>query len=91
MAVEGTEMADADRTVENLAIDIAGLLFEVRVAMAAVHFGIETLERRSETPTLAVELATLSELSDQACDALETLQRIVVDRLSPPSAESALP
>jgi hypothetical protein len=55
-------MADADRTVENLAIDIAGLLFEVRVAMAAVHFGIETLERRSETPTLAVELATLSTL-----------------------------
>ena len=70
-------MADETSAVEVLAIDIAGLLFEVRIAMAAVHFGIETLERRSQTPALAV-----SKLSDQACDALETLQRIVVDRLT---------
>ena len=73
------------RALKNLPIDIAGLLFEVRIAMAAVHFGIETLQRRSEVPALATELAALSKLSDQACDALETLQRIVVDHLSPPS------
>ena len=47
---------DGSNAVESLAIDIAGLLFEVRIAMAAVHFGIETLERRTQMPALAVEL-----------------------------------
>jgi hypothetical protein len=79
-------MADEGSTVEALAIDIGGLLFEVRIAMAAVHFGIETLERRSELPSFAVELATLAKLSDQACDALETLQRVVVDCLTASAA-----
>jgi hypothetical protein len=31
-------------------------------------------------------LATLAKLSDQACDALETLQRVVVDRLTASAA-----
>ena len=79
-------MAEECSTVEALAIDIGGLLFEVRIAMAAVHFGIETLERRSNAPALAIELAALSKLSDQACDALETLQRVVVDCLTAPAA-----
>jgi hypothetical protein len=76
-------MDDGSSAAESLAIDIAGLLFEVRIAMAAVHFGIETLERRTQVPALAVELAGLSKLSDQACEALEVLQKGVVDRLSP--------
>jgi hypothetical protein len=41
-------MDDGRSAAESLAIDIAGLLFEVRIAMAAVHFGIETLERRTQ-------------------------------------------
>jgi hypothetical protein len=80
-------MGDESSAVDTLAMDIAGFLFEVRIAMAAVHHGIETLERRSATPALALELATLSRLSDQACDALEILQGIIVGRLSPQSTE----
>ena len=70
-----------DADIENLAIDMAALLFEVRIAMAAVHFGIKTPATRAEGQPLAGELATLLRLSDQACEALETLQRIVVERL----------
>lgn len=62
-------------------------MFEMRIAMVAVHYGIETLERRSETPTLTAELGTLSKLSDQACEVLETFQKIVTEHLSQQSGD----
>ncbi len=81
--MEGTVTEDADRTIQNLAIDVAGLLFEIRIALAAVHFGVKTLAARSNLPTMEHELATLTKLSDQACDAVETLQKVITDHLSP--------
>jgi hypothetical protein len=68
-----------------LAIDIAGLLFEIRIALAAVHFGVKTLAARPRLPTLEHELATLTKLSDQACDAVEALQKVITDHLNPAS------
>jgi hypothetical protein len=66
---------DADRKVQNLAVDIAGLLFELRIALAAVHLGVKALAARPKVPTLEHELATLTKLSDQACEAVRSCRR----------------
>jgi hypothetical protein len=71
-------MSDDRKTLENIAIDVAALLFEVRIALTAVHFGLETLATRSTEPPIAAELRTLVKLSNQACEALEVLQKVIV-------------
>jgi hypothetical protein len=67
--------------LHDVAIDIGGLLFECRIALAAVSSGIEMLERRSAEPPIAAELETLAKLTDQACEALELLQRAIISGL----------
>lgn len=81
--------AKNDNAVEDLAIDIAGLLFELRIATAAVHCGLETLAARSEKAEH--ELGLLLQLSDQTCEALETLQALFVERLDRAQADLSKP
>jgi hypothetical protein len=68
--------------LEDIAIEVGGLLFECRIAMAAVHHGVEVLALRSTQPPIVAELQTLAKLSNQACDALELLQKAIVDDFS---------
>lgn len=73
-------MADeSSKTLQDIAIDVGALLFECRIALAAVHHGVEMLARRSTEPPIKGELATLGKLSNQACEALELLQRAIVE------------
>jgi hypothetical protein len=83
MAVESWVLDDADRRVEHLAVDVAGLLFEIRIALAAMHLGAKTLAASPKALSLEHELATLTKLSDQACEAVEILQKVITDYLSP--------
>jgi hypothetical protein len=69
-------------TREHPAIDAAALLYETRMALAAVHHGVETLIRRSDNPSATSELRLLGKLTDQACEALEALHRAIARRLS---------
>jgi hypothetical protein len=69
---------DPQKRMANMAIDVAALLFECRIALTAVHFGLETLATRSTEPPIAAELRTLMKLSNQACEALEVLQKVIV-------------
>lgn len=68
---------DGEKTLQDIAIDVGGLLFECRIALAAVHAGVEMLAARSTEPPIKSELQTLSKLTDQACEALELLQRAI--------------
>ena len=78
----GREMSEGEGRREDIAIDAAGLLFESRIALAAVHHGVQMLARRSTAPSVTAELQTLAELTDQACDALEALQKVVLKHLT---------
>jgi hypothetical protein len=61
------------------AIEMAALLFEVRIALVAVNVGVELLALRSTEPSIKAELTTLTKLSNQACEALEALQRAITE------------
>jgi hypothetical protein len=67
MEPEQTQVAD-------LAIEIGGLLFEIRLAAHAIHLGLESLpDKRSA--------AVLLTMSSQLLDALECLQQAMMSRL----------
>lgn len=70
---------------QDVAIEVAALLFETRIAVAAVHHGVEVLSKRSTEPPIRAELTTLLKLTGQACEALELLQRAIVDGMTTPS------
>jgi hypothetical protein len=74
--------SEGEKTLQDIAIEAGALLFECRIAMAAVHHGVEMLVLRSTVPSITAELKTLAKLSNQACDALEVLQRAIVEGLN---------
>jgi hypothetical protein len=61
---------------------IAGLLFEVRVAATAAHFGIQMLTKHTGASPLREELAVLQKLSSQNCETMEALQKVILDHLT---------
>jgi hypothetical protein len=75
-------MSDKPNPLQNVTMNVAALLFECRIAAAAVHAGVEMLARRSTEPPIAAELRALEKLSNQGCEALELLQAALVDGLT---------
>lgn len=69
------------------AIETAALLFEVRIALVAVNVGVELLALRSTEPSIKAELDALAKLSNQACEALETLQKAIAEGISGKGAD----
>jgi hypothetical protein len=61
---------------------IAGLLFEVQIATTALRFGIQMLGKRTDADPLREELAVLQRLSSQNCEAMEALQKVILDHLT---------
>ena len=49
-------MSDKPNPLQDVTMNVAGLLFECRIAVAAVHAGVEMLARRSTEPPIAAEL-----------------------------------
>ena len=60
--------------VADLAIEIGGLLFEIRLAAQAIHLGLGSLSDKGSA-------AALLAMSSQLLDALECLQRAMMSRL----------
>jgi len=78
-------MTDPSATdpITELAGSVAGLLFELRIAAAAITLGIETLAAKPETVLVREELNVLRKMAGQSSDALEALQRAITEDLSP--------
>jgi len=80
-------MNDRPNPLQDVTMNVAGLLFECRIAATAVHAGVEMLARRSTEPPIAADLRALEKLSHQGCEALELLQAALVDGLTLDNAE----
>jgi hypothetical protein len=77
-----TDPGTPDPIIE-LAGSVAGLLFELRIAAAAISLGLDTLAAKPETVLVREELNVLRKMAGQSSDALEALQRAITEHLSP--------
>jgi hypothetical protein len=59
-------------------VEAAARIYQARLMVAAVTFGLSRVRTAAETPQLAAELNTLWQMASQAGDALEALQRNLV-------------
>jgi hypothetical protein len=56
------------------AVEAAARVFEARLIVEAMAFGLSRVGSAAETPRLAAELNTLRQMANQASHALEALQ-----------------
>jgi len=59
-------------------VDAAALIFEARICIEAVTLGIDRVIQQERSAMLAAELGTLRKMSNQACEALDALQKTLI-------------